>query len=263
MPDVDAACLFWLDGVEHLGFRRGITHGPPALVLLPLIFKWPTNQALDGAALLTALFALPSFWRVGGPRRAWRWAALVLVSASIISVPWWGARLVPPLSLSLEHRAVSVNFNRERRQPLVTGETFSREELDEGLYAYTAIRAPLGLGQPVYHYWFHGRELVDSVRADEMLAEVIGENFADKLVYYPTTTREESPKMGRITDLMRSGEAFADLGVAPLTPETDRAMICGNLAFNLELKAMLEEYGLEEGANSDPKHYVVEKAFVG
>ncbi len=37
VPDVDAACLFWLDGVEHLGFRRGITHGPPALVLLPLI----------------------------------------------------------------------------------------------------------------------------------------------------------------------------------------------------------------------------------
>ena len=36
LPDVDAACFFWLDGVEHLAFRRGITHGPPALVLLPL-----------------------------------------------------------------------------------------------------------------------------------------------------------------------------------------------------------------------------------
>lgn len=37
LPDVDAACLFWLEGVEHLGFRRGITHGPPAMILLPLI----------------------------------------------------------------------------------------------------------------------------------------------------------------------------------------------------------------------------------
>jgi len=36
-PDVDAACLFWLDGVQHLAFRRGITHGPPALILLPLV----------------------------------------------------------------------------------------------------------------------------------------------------------------------------------------------------------------------------------
>lgn len=37
LPDVDAACFFWLDGLEHLAFRRGITHGPPALVLLPLL----------------------------------------------------------------------------------------------------------------------------------------------------------------------------------------------------------------------------------
>ncbi len=36
LPDVDAACFFWLEGTEHLAFRRGITHGPPALVLLPL-----------------------------------------------------------------------------------------------------------------------------------------------------------------------------------------------------------------------------------
>ncbi len=52
LPDVDAACFFWLDGVEHLGFRRGITHGPPALVLLPLILagllwgfdRWQTRR---------------------------------------------------------------------------------------------------------------------------------------------------------------------------------------------------------------------------
>jgi inner membrane protein len=37
IPDIDAACFFWLEGTEHLGFRRGITHGPPAMVLLPLI----------------------------------------------------------------------------------------------------------------------------------------------------------------------------------------------------------------------------------
>ncbi len=108
----------------------------------------------------------------------------------------------------------------------------------------------------------YGRELIEDIRSNELLEELIGEGFADKLKYYPTTTREESAKMGRITDLMRSGEAFEDLGVAPLSPETDRAMVCGNLAFNLELKDMLEGYGLEEGANSDPKTYVVEKAFL-
>ncbi len=108
----------------------------------------------------------------------------------------------------------------------------------------------------------YGRNLIEDIRSNELLEELIGAGFHEKLRYYPTTTREESPKMGRITDLMRSGEAFEDLGVAPLSPETDRAMVCGNLAFNLELKDMLEGYGLEEGANSDPKTYVVEKAFL-
>jgi len=108
----------------------------------------------------------------------------------------------------------------------------------------------------------YGRELIEAIRQDEMLAEFIGEGFHESLRYYPTTTREESAKMGRITDLMRSGVAFEDLGVPVINPETDRAMVCGNLAFNLELKEILEKYGLEEGANSDPKTYVVEKAFL-
>ena len=108
----------------------------------------------------------------------------------------------------------------------------------------------------------YGKDLIDSIRSDELLAELMGEGFADKLRYYPTTTREDSPKMGRITDLMRNGECFADLGVPELSPETDRAMVCGNLAFNLEIKELLEGYGLNEGANSDPQQYVVEKAFL-
>jgi inner membrane protein len=41
LPDIDAACFFWLEGTEHLGFRRGITHGPIALVVLPLLLAAP------------------------------------------------------------------------------------------------------------------------------------------------------------------------------------------------------------------------------
>ena len=127
------------------------------------------------------------------------------------------------------------------------------EDYDEVIITHTCREA----GELTY-----GRELIESLKDDELLNEVIGEGFWKKIKYYPTTTREESAKMGRITDLMRSGEAFEDLGVPPLSPETDRAMICGNMAFNLELKEMLEEYGLNEGANSSPKEYVVEKAFL-
>ena len=109
----------------------------------------------------------------------------------------------------------------------------------------------------------YGRELIDGIRQDEMLAELMGEGFHDKLVYYPTTTREDSPTMGRITDNLTSGKVFKDLGIDTITPETDRGMVCGSLAFNTDMKTVLEGFGLIEGANSDPKHYVVEKAFVG
>lgn len=127
------------------------------------------------------------------------------------------------------------------------------EDYDEIIITHTCREA----GELAY-----GHDLIESIRKDEMLAELMGEGFADKLRYYPTTTREQSAKMGRITDLMRSGEVFEDLGLPTLSPETDRAMICGNLAFNLELKELLEGYGLVEGANSNPQHYVVEKAFL-
>ena len=109
----------------------------------------------------------------------------------------------------------------------------------------------------------YGREIIDQIRSDEMLAELIGQENLAKLRYYPTTTREESPRMGRITTLIENGALFTDLGVPPLDPANDRAMVCGSLAFNIDVKALLEKAGLREGANSDPAEFVVEKAFVG
>ncbi len=109
----------------------------------------------------------------------------------------------------------------------------------------------------------YGEDLIESIRNDELLAELIGEGFADKLIYYPTTTRDPSPKMGRVTTLIQDGTLFADLGIDGISPETDRAMVCGSIGLNMDLKEILEGFGLREGANSEPAEYVVEKAFVG
>lgn len=129
------------------------------------------------------------------------------------------------------------------------------EDYDEVIITHTCRE----VGELTY-----GRDLIEALKTDELLNEVIGEGFWKKIKYYPTTTREESPKMGRITDLLKSGEVFADLGLEPkMTVETDRAMICGSMGLNLDLKEILEGYGLREGANSDPAEFVVEKAFVG
>ncbi len=105
----------------------------------------------------------------------------------------------------------------------------------------------------------YGRRLVAALPDDPL----IGEMVTGKLRYYPTTTREPSPVMGRVTDRIASGAIFADLGLPPIHAATDRAMVCGSIGLNTDLKALLEGFGLREGANSDPGEYVVEKAFVG
>ena len=109
----------------------------------------------------------------------------------------------------------------------------------------------------------YSRKLIADLQADEMMQELIGAENLAKIVYYPTTTREQSPKMGRITMLLEDGTLFADLGIDGINVDTDRAMVCGSMGLNTDIKVILEGFGLEEGANSDPKHYVIEKAFVG
>ncbi|MCC6006073.1 MAG: ferredoxin--NADP reductase [Rhodobacteraceae bacterium] len=105
----------------------------------------------------------------------------------------------------------------------------------------------------------YGRKLVEALPEDPL----IGEMVAGRLLYYPTTTREQSARMGRITDNLASGRVFSDLGLPPLDPAHDRGMVCGSLEFNSDMKTILEGWGLREGANSEPAEYVVEKAFVG
>ena len=91
----------------------------------------------------------------------------------------------------------------------------------------------------------------------------IGEIGRGKLRLYNSCTRESYPQQGRISDLIRSHKLFEDLGVPPLNPDTDRAMICGSIAMTQELKSLMEAFGLKEGANSEPADFVIERAFVG
>jgi ferredoxin/flavodoxin---NADP+ reductase len=103
----------------------------------------------------------------------------------------------------------------------------------------------------------YGQELVAAVRNDPLVGEV-----AQGLKLYCTTTREGYPFRGRITDLMASGKIFDDIGVRPISPETDRGMICGSMEMLRDTKAALEGFGLLEGSNSCPNTFVVERAFV-
>jgi ferredoxin--NADP+ reductase len=104
----------------------------------------------------------------------------------------------------------------------------------------------------------YGFDLIEEIKNHEFLSEIVG----DKLKHYATVTREDFPFKGRITDLIRNGKLFTDLGVPPLDPAIDRGMICGSSAMLKETKQLLIEAGLNEGANNKPGEFVIERAFV-
>lgn len=90
----------------------------------------------------------------------------------------------------------------------------------------------------------------------------LGEEIAAKLHYYPTVTRETFRNTGRLTDLIRSGKLSADLGLPPLDPAVDRAMICGSVEMLHDISALLDERGFEiSPGTGEPGDYVIERAF--
>ncbi|MGG5811093.1 ferredoxin--NADP reductase [Falsiroseomonas sp. CW058] len=103
------------------------------------------------------------------------------------------------------------------------------------------------------------RELISK---DLPAHELLGELVRDRLTYLPSVTREPFARQSRITTMIESGSLTADLGLPPLSPERDRAMLCGSEAMNADVRALLEARGFTEGSNSSPGTYVVEKAFV-
>ncbi|HEY5819978.1 MAG TPA: ferredoxin--NADP reductase [Mesorhizobium sp.] len=105
----------------------------------------------------------------------------------------------------------------------------------------------------------YGVDLVDNLAGDPL----IGEFTAGRVTLYSSTTREITPRMGRITRLIENGRFYTDLGIEPLNPETDRVMICGSMHMIKDVKALVEERGFVEGSLNHPNSFVVERAFVG
>jgi ferredoxin--NADP+ reductase len=93
--------------------------------------------------------------------------------------------------------------------------------------------------------------------------EFFGEEVRQKLIYYPTVTREEFETTGRVTTLIETGQLFKDIGLPALDPQVDRAMICGSPGMLKDISKLLDERGfnISQGVG-EPGDYVIERAFV-
>ncbi len=93
--------------------------------------------------------------------------------------------------------------------------------------------------------------------------EYLGELVQDKLIYYPVVSREDYPHQGHITDLMTSGKMFADIGLPPINPQDDRAMLCGSPDMLKDTSTMLNGFGLKVSPKMGQRgDYLIERAFV-
>lgn len=92
--------------------------------------------------------------------------------------------------------------------------------------------------------------------------EFFGEQVRDKLIYYPTVTREHYANQGRLTDLIANGRLFRDIGLPFMNADSDRFMICGSPGMLKDACAILEEQGFSESRHGNKGHYVIERAFV-
>ena len=115
----------------------------------------------------------------------------------------------------------------------------------------------------------HGVRQVKELAYREYLSETLahdeylGEMVQQKLLYYPTVTREPFVHQGRIPQLLAEGQVAKDLGIPMLNPAEDRIMICGSPEMLRDLKALAEKLGFEEGSTSRPGAFVIERAFAG
>ncbi len=114
----------------------------------------------------------------------------------------------------------------------------------------------------------HGVRWIADLAYEKAITEVlpgdefVGELVAERLVYYPTVTREPFRHQGRITALMTSNKLFEDVGLPPMTTADDRFMLCGSPRMIQDVRELLDTRGFLEGNHGEAGHYVVEKAFV-
>lgn len=98
--------------------------------------------------------------------------------------------------------------------------------------------------------------------------EYLGDRVRAQLLYYPAVTREEhveggQRRRGRLTDLLASGQMTADLGLEPLDPARDRAMLCGSPGMLADFRALLDGRGFVASPRiGTAGSYVFERAFV-
>ncbi|MGE6793734.1 Protein of unknown function [Pseudomonas guineae] len=124
------------------------------LTALPIIFKLTTPQSYQLALAAAVLLSFPSLFAIITVQRWWRGLLLIGLTLALGAGGWLARVWVPPATLWLTEVAVTTQFDNQNRAPGASLKQLSVAQLrSQGLYAYTAINAPRGLNERIYHVW--------------------------------------------------------------------------------------------------------------
>ncbi|HEY0915942.1 MAG TPA: DUF5924 family protein [Solimonas sp.] len=131
------------------------------LILLPTFVHLTTTETLAWAALAVAVLAVPSLAQLAERRRLRHWFASFAGAAGLGVLAWLYGPWVPPVTLWINQGVISQQVDEAARTPGSNVREISVADLNaNGLYAFSAIRAPRGLREQVFHRWVHeGREV--------------------------------------------------------------------------------------------------------
>ncbi|WP_201752530.1 DUF5924 family protein [Pseudomonas knackmussii] len=158
----------WLAGRRwtFLGYHT-LTLFAVLLTALPIILQLSTPESYKWALGIAVALSFPSLVVSVGIHKWWRWVALLGLTLCIGAAGWFGRAWVPPSTLWMTEMALTEQFDNSQRTPGDSLEQVSVAQIrSQGLYAYTAISAPRGLDERIYHVWRQNGKEVDRIALD-------------------------------------------------------------------------------------------------
>jgi hypothetical protein len=137
------------------------------LTALPIIVHLTTAQSYKLALIIAMVLSFPSMISAL-PMTTWRRGMALVLAILLMGAAGWLLRSwVPPATLWLTEVAVSTDFDNKNRTPGDSIKVVSASQVrNGGLYAYTAINAPRGLDERIYHVWRHNGQDMDRIALD-------------------------------------------------------------------------------------------------
>lgn len=135
-----------------------------ALTVPPILWQLTTTQSLAVASVAIGVFALPSLIHRFQRRHWLHWGLLLAMAVSLGGLSWLLRYWVPPATLWVSDAVVTRTLDADQRDPGAPVKTVTTGQLNaDGLYAYTAIHAPRGLRERVFHVWRHDGVVMDRI----------------------------------------------------------------------------------------------------